>query len=235
MGSSYSELGEKRSDKDGAGLRSIKELRVSGQHGQSTNVTSWPPGAGGAGVRTLYEKISGSKSEKKAEWRRRTASGTSSSLITKVRLISEAPWEIMRTLMSPRAVNTRAAMPEVPRIFSPTRQTMALRPSYLTSAILVRSAARFGIASLESTVSETLTSDVETTSTAQRCRSKASKIAFRNPCAPSMRAATTSTMVIRFFAAMALNAFRQLGAWAMMRVPSHFGLRELSTYTGMFF
>ena len=34
------------------------------------------------------------------------ASGTSSSPMTKVMLISDAPWEIMRTLISPRAVKT---------------------------------------------------------------------------------------------------------------------------------
>ena len=57
--------------------------------------------------------------------------------------------------------------PGVSRIFSPTRQTIALRPAYFTSAIFSRSAAMAGIASLESTVSETLTSEVETTSMEQ--------------------------------------------------------------------
>ena len=42
---------------------------------------------------------------------------------------------------------------------------MALRPSYFTSASFARSAASAGMDSLESTVSDTLTSEVETTST----------------------------------------------------------------------
>ena len=50
-----------------------------------------------------------------------------------------------------------------------------------------------------------------------------------------MRVATTSTMVMRFLAAIALKALRQCGARAVMRVPSFCGLREFSTCTGMFF
>ena len=65
-------------------------------------------------------------------------------------------------------LKTLAAIPGVLRIFSPTMQTMALRPSYLTSASLPRSAAMAAIDSLESTVTETLTSEVETMSTGQR-------------------------------------------------------------------
>ena len=50
-----------------------------------------------------------------------------------------------------------------------------------------------------------------------------------------MRVATISMMVMRFFAAMALNGFRQCVARARIRVPSLPGLREFSTSTGMFF
>jgi hypothetical protein len=50
-----------------------------------------------------------------------------------------------------------------------------------------------------------------------------------------MRVATTSTTVMRFLAAMALKIFLLLGAVAVMRVPSHLGLRELRIRTGMFF
>src|SRR5208337_2063392 len=102
---------------------------------------------------------SGSTSAKNLACRRRTASGTSASSTTKVRLISDAPWEIMRTFMSRMASKTCAATPAVSRMFSPTRQTMALRPEYFTKASGSRSAAICGMASLESTVSEMLTSE----------------------------------------------------------------------------
>src|SRR4051812_50110372 len=93
-------------------------------------------------------------------------------------LISDAPCEIMRTFMLGIAPNTLAAMPRVPRMFSPTRQTMALRPSYFTSASFCRSAAMAGIDSLESTVRETLTSDVETMSTGHLWRLEAPEKGF---------------------------------------------------------
>src|SRR5579864_2516226 len=62
-------------------------------------------------------------------------------------LISDAPWEIIWMVTSGIAPNTRAAMPGVLRMFSPTRQTIALRPSYFTSASFSRSAAMAAIAS----------------------------------------------------------------------------------------
>src|SRR5215468_6940211 len=138
--------------------------------------------------------------------------------------ISDAPWEIMRMLTSGIAPKTLAAMPGVLRMFSPTRQTMALRPSYFTSARRAKSAEMAAIDSFESTVSDTLTSEVETMSTGQRWLAKTSKILFRKPWAMSMRVATTSTTVMRFLAAMALNTLLLLGAVAVMRVPSHLGL-----------
>src|SRR6266853_3104607 len=138
-------------------------------------------------------------------------------------------------LASGMALNTLAAMPGVLLMFSPTRQTMALRPSYFTSASLARSAAIAAMDSFESTVTETLTSEVETMSTGQRWLAKTSKMLLRKPWAMSMRVATTSTTVIRFLAAMALKVFLLLGADAVMRVPSHLGLREFKISTGIFF
>src|SRR5215510_11341371 len=138
-------------------------------------------------------------------------------------------------LASGMALKTLAAIPGVLLMFSPTRQTMALRPSYFTSASRARSAAIAAIDSFESTVTETLTSEVETMSTGQRWLAKTSKMLFRNPWAISMRVATTSTTVIRFFAAIALKRFLVLGAVAVIRVPSHFGLDEFKMSTGMFF
>src|SRR6476661_7859380 len=138
-------------------------------------------------------------------------------------------------LASGMALKTLAAIPGVFLLFSPTRQTMALWPSYFTSDNLARSAAMDAMDSFESTVTETLTSEVETISTGHRWLAKTSKIFLRKPCAMSMRVATTSTTVIRFLAAMALKIFLLLGAVAVMRVPSHLGLRELRIRTGIFF
>src|SRR5579872_4735193 len=188
-------------------------------------------------ILTLFEvrcfetqaKTSGSSSPKKVPCSLLITSGTSSSSITKVRLISEAPCEIMRIFLSASLPNTNAATPGVSRKFSPTRQMIAFRPSYFTSASLARSAASAGMAWFESTVRETLTSEVETTSTATLCRSKASKIARRNPCASSMRGAATSTIVMRFFTAIALKMFLPWGARVVIFVPSQEGLRELRT------
>ncbi len=157
----------------------------------------------------------------------------SSSSTTKVRLISEAPCEIMRTLMLPSAPKTFATMPGVSRMFSPTRQTSAFFPSYFTSANFPRSAASAGIPSLESTVRETLTPEIETASTARLCLSNVSKIERRKPCVERLRAAATSTRLMRFLTAMALKALRHAGAVACTHVPSHCGLREFRTYTGM--
>src|SRR5882762_3036290 len=118
-------------------------------------------------------------------------------------------------LASRMALKTLAAIPGVLLMFSPTRQTMALRPTYFTSANLARSAAMAAMDSFESTVTDTLTSEVETISTGQRWLAKTSKILFKKPCAISMRVATTSTTVMRFLVAMALNMFLLLGAVAV--------------------
>src|SRR5215813_15297490 len=112
------------------------------------------------------------------------------------------------------ALKTLAAIPGVLLMFSPTRQTMALRPSYFTSARRARSAAMAAIDSFESTVTETLTSEVETMSTGQRWLAKTSKMLLRKPCAISMRVATTSTTVMRFLAAIALKMLLLFGAHA---------------------
>src|ERR1700722_10832785 len=130
-------------------------------------------------LRASRSKMEGSGSAKKTECSERIASSTSSSSIIKLILISDAPWEIMRRLMCRSAPKTCAAMPFWPRMFSPTMQIKAFRPSYFTSANLRRSAAISGRRSLESTVSETLTSEVETMSTEHLYRSKTSKTAFR--------------------------------------------------------
>src|SRR3954463_679067 len=138
-------------------------------------------------------------------------------------------------LASGMALKTLAAIPGVLLMFSPTKQTMDFLPPYFTSASLAKSAAMAAMDSFESTVTETLTSEVETISTGQRWLAKTSKMLLRKPCAISMRVATTSTTVMRFLAAIALKIFLLLGAVAEMRVPSHLGLRELRIRTGIFF
>src|SRR5271166_5493497 len=178
---------------------------------------------------------SGSTSEKNRVCSRWIAPGTSASSTTNDMLISDAPCEIMRTLMSFTASKTCAATPGRSRMLSPTRQMIACLPENFTYANFSRSAAIAGIASFESTVTEMLTSDVDTISTAQRCRAKISNTAARNPCAISMRAATISMIVMRCFAAMALNNDFDFWVRATNRVPSFAGFREFSTSTGMFF
>src|SRR5208337_2676379 len=100
---------------------------------------------------------------------------------------------------------------------------------YFTSAIFARSAARAGIDSLVSAVIETLTSEVETTSTATLWRSKASKMDFKYPCTSRRRGEATSTSVIFFLSAMALKIFVQRGARAVIFVPSQMGFSEFKT------
>ncbi len=85
----------------------------------------------------------------------------------KLMLISLAPCEIMRTLTCRIAENTRPEIPLRPRMSSPTMQISALCPSSFTSAILLNSAQISGSRSFESTVTEMLTSLVETMSITQ--------------------------------------------------------------------
>src|ERR1700679_3930144 len=92
-----------------------------------------------------------------------------------------------------------------------------------------------GRASLESTVTETEISEVETMSMAQPCLSKMAKTAARKPWARSMRLATMSMMVSFFFAAMDLKGLAQGGGGAVILVASVSAWRELRTKTGMCF
>src|SRR5207253_6849471 len=118
---------------------------------------------------------------------RHTASRTRASSTTNVRLTRDAPWEMSETLMSPTVANTRAAIPGVVRRPSPTTHTIARSGSSVTVPSLRRSATMPSNDAVSSTVSDTLTSEVVTTSTAVRCRSNTSNKARRNPYAPSMR------------------------------------------------
>src|SRR6185312_17244440 len=96
-----------------------------------------------------------------------------------------------------------------------------------------------GSAWVSATVSDTLTSLVETMSTGQRWAAKTSQMALRNPCACNMRVETTSTTATRRLVEMHLNGVAVRGARVVTSVPvrSPSGgpgsqARELSTHTG---
>ena len=60
-------------------------------------------------------------------------------------------------------------------------------------------------------------------------------MARKKPCASSMRGAATSTMVMRFFTAMALKKFLHCGARAVIFVPSHDGIAGIQNVDGNVF
>lgn len=86
-----------------------------------------------------------------------------------------------------------------------------------------------------STVSETLTSDVDTISTGVLYRSNTSKIRRKNPCAISIRFDRMFTTVKPCLHATDLSTFPQGAASATMFVPAAAGRREFRMRTGMFF
>ena len=73
---------------------------------------------------------------------------------------------------------------------------MACPPVCSTSAMRRSSRTRSASRSVRSMVSDTATSDVDTTSTAVSSRSKTSKMAARKPCAMSIRVDRTSMTVM---------------------------------------
>src|SRR5215813_3417411 len=140
-------------------------------------------------------KTAGSHSRKKSACSNPIALSISISFITKVRFMTEAPWLIMLTLISPRARNSLAATPGVNLRLSPTTQTMALPGSTLTSPMCLRSRRMASSRSVLSRVIETEVSEVVTTSIEVWCRSKTSKMVLKNPCAMIIRAEATFIMV----------------------------------------
>ena len=86
----------------------------------------------------------------------------------KVRFTLEEPNEIIETLMSLMAEKSRAAMPGVWRKPSPTIETIVRPSSTSTFPSCCRSGINSGNALASSIESETLTSEVVTTSTAVR-------------------------------------------------------------------
>jgi len=141
---------------------------------------------------------------------------------------SDAPCEIIRIFLSFSSPKTSAATPGLSRRLSPTRQTMALRPSYFTSASLARSAAApdcliriYGQRNAHLRRRDYIDRNLVPVKGLEDRRRKA--------WASSMRGAATSTMVMRFFAAMALKMFFICGARVVIFVPSHDGFIEFST------
>src|SRR3989339_221886 len=155
--------------------------------------------------------------------------------MTRLMLISEAPWEIITTLMSARARKMRSAIPTVECICSPTMQRIALLFNTETSANCSRSftmsSSRFEL----SMVSDTATSEVATRSTGVVCLLKTEKIDSRKPYAISMRVDWMLMTVIPFLEAIDFTAALDFGGSAMIRVPVEFGRFEFRTMTGMFF
>ena len=90
---------------------------------------------------------------------------------------------------------------------------------------------RVEIESVPSTVTDTETSDVATTFTDVRCRSKISNTRRRKPGTSSMRADLTLTSAVGLLPAMAVTARR--GASKVIRVPRPWGLFVLYTNTGI--
>src|SRR6266480_3603061 len=177
--------------------------------------------------------VAGCACSKHASCSRRTASCTRSSAITKVRLTRDAPWEISETLMSCTVLKMRAAIPGVVRNPSPTTHTIARCGSTLTSPSARSSLTMAGSARASSSVSETLTSDVVTTSTTVRWRSNTSNRARRKPYAPSMRVDAICSTVIPVLCAMALTAPGHTAGSAPTTVPGSSGASELQMRTGI--
>src|SRR5438034_1331338 len=92
----------------------------------------------------------------KTSWRLLTAWGSRSSSMTKEMLIAEAPCEIIWTLTSWTAVNTRWASPGIFLRLSPTQQTIALPPSTFTSLIFRNSVTTSQSFEMSSSVKDTL-------------------------------------------------------------------------------
>ena len=124
------------------------------------------------------------------------ASLRSCSPMTRLRFMRELPCETILTFTACKAPKTTAATPGVSRMASPTRQTIACPPACDTSAMEASSSVISSSRSSQSMVSDTPTSEVETTSTAVRWRSKIANASAKNPWAINIRVERMSTTVI---------------------------------------
>jgi len=141
-------------------------------------------------------------------------SGTPSSSITKVKVISDGPRESCEFL-STSLTKDSAATPAYPATAFATRQMMALRPSYLRRPSCRRCGQAGGNGMGESTVSENDYPEVEPRRNATLCRSKARNRAqkIREGQASSIRGRFgTSTIGMAFHLRNALKMFLPGGA-----------------------
>jgi hypothetical protein len=115
----------------------------------------------------------------------------------------------MCTRWSPSAVSARAiAGLEAPSVV-PTSATMPRCRSTATSPRAESPATRSSSGALSSTVSDTDTSEVATTSTGVRCAAKTSNTCRRKPCAMSMRVERTRTIEMPLLAGQRRDGARR--------------------------
>ena len=154
---------------------------------------------------------------------------------TKLMLISEAPWEIIRMLMPETQAKVCAAIPGRSLRFVPTMHTSARPRSTSTFPKEASSSTADSKSLLSSVVSDTETSDVATRSILIRCLSKTSNKALRKPCAISIRDDVIVTATIGRFVANDFTNDLPAGASELMTVPGPSGLPEFRIRTGIAF
>mmetsp|Transcript_3691 Transcript_3691/g.14445 ORF Transcript_3691/g.14445 Transcript_3691/m.14445 type:complete len:304 (-) Transcript_3691:553-1464(-) len=178
-------------------------------------------------------------SSKKASWRSVTTSSAQSSSMTRATATLEAPCEIISTCLSrlssaAKAKATRCVDSRL--MLLPTSETMARFRRTWTWAKLSRSrTAAGGTVVFLSSVSDTETSEVATTSTETPCRSSVLNTAARKPDWPTERSDTTSTSVMSRFEVMAVTRHcfeRHESSLDEMSVPGWSGLYEFLMRTG---
>src|SRR5262249_2846453 len=124
-------------------------------------------------------KTFSSNLEKNSRCRLPTAPARSASATTRLRLSSEAPWEIMRMFAPFNAPNTRAATPGVLRVVSATEPTVAF-PSSIETAENPRSSLQMaGSRKVMADGKEAVASEVAPNTAGGSFRSKISKIRRR--------------------------------------------------------
>src|SRR5262252_2312768 len=132
---------------------------------------------------------------KNAPCKRVIASATSASSSTNVNVRRDDAWDTSRSGILSSATMARANTRGSSCSRSPTTETIAIFGSVVTSANAFSSHTISASFRVSSTVTDTLTSDVVTTSTAVLNRSNTSNRRLRKPCAPNMRVDVMSTTV----------------------------------------
>src|SRR5688572_24508749 len=166
-------------------------------------------------------------------WMRPSAVGKSDSRITKVMFRRDAACDSMRIGTSPTEASTCAASAASSCSPSPTTQTMAMWSSRSTWANPDSPSTIAGNRRASSIVTDTVTSDVVTTSTEVLKRSNTSNRRRRKPCAINMRVDVMLTTVTPFFDATAVSGRSAFGRSAVISVPRAWARCELRMRTGM--